>query len=55
MLIKMNSWLRGTKKVVTKLVTKSKKDTFQMNEKCPETVGITTINVLRIVKLYELF
>lgn len=25
MLIKMNSWLRGTKKLVAKLVTKSKK------------------------------
>jgi hypothetical protein len=30
--IKMNSWLRGTKKVVTKLVTKSKKDTLQKLE-----------------------
>ena len=43
--IKMNSWLRGTKKVVTKLVTKSKKDTLQMNEKCLEILDIPKINV----------
>lgn len=31
-----------------------KKDTFQMNEKCPETFDVTKINALKIVKLYEL-